>query len=76
MINSTMDVVLVIIIILMLISLAGLIHYNGYKAGFKIGVKKGCREINKYVLRINESQNERIIKLTQELNLQKSKRGD
>lgn len=66
-----MDVFLIASIVLAIISLAGLVHYNGFKIGYKMGLEKGVTEINEYAVKVNEAQNERIIQLMHEVNLQR-----
>lgn len=76
MITSTTDVYLIVFVTIVLVLLAGLIHYNGFKMGYKMGLKKGFTEVNKHTLEINKSQHERIMQLMKEVNLQNCKRGD
>lgn len=40
-----------------------LVHYHGYKLGHKDGFELGKKRINKYALKVNEAQGERIKEL-------------
>jgi len=51
------------LLILIVISIAFLVHHHGYKAGHKDGFELGKEKINEYALKVNESQAERIKEL-------------
>lgn len=58
-----MNLVLLCIAVMIIFSISGLIHYNGYKVGYKHGFDLGKEKINEYALKVNEAQDERIKEL-------------
>lgn len=61
-----MDWVLLGIVVMIGFSVLGLIHYNGYKVGYRHGFELGKERINEYALKVNHAQDERIKELQEE----------
>ncbi len=58
-----MDWILLGLVVMIVFSFLLLIHYNGYKIGYKHGFELGRERINEYALKVNKAQDERIKEL-------------
>lgn len=61
-----MDWIILGIVVIVILSVLGLIHYNGYQMGYKQGFELGREKINEYAMKVNRAQDERIKELEDE----------